>query len=33
MDGSKIEINRDAMQEAQSRFGYFALMSNEIKDA
>ena len=31
--GTKIEINREAMQEAQSCFGYFALMSNEIKDA
>lgn len=31
--GAKIEINRDAMQDAQARFGYFALMSNEIKDA
>ena len=31
--GAKIEINRDAMQDAQARFGYFSLMSNEIKDA
>ena len=31
--GTKIEINREAMQEAQACFGYFALMSNEIKDA
>ena len=31
--GAKIEMNRDAMQDAQARFGYFALMSNEIKDA
>lgn len=31
--GIKVEINREAMQEAQARFGYFALMSNEIKCA
>lgn len=31
--GCKVEIKHEAMQEAQSRFGYFALMSNEIKDA
>lgn len=29
----KVEIKHEAMQEAQSRFGYFALMSNEIRDA
>lgn len=32
-DGQKVEIKHEAMQEAQERFGYFALMSNEIKDA
>ena len=31
--GRKVEIRHDAMQEAQARFGFFALMSNEIKDA
>ncbi len=31
--GKKVEIRHDAMQEAQARFGFFALMSNEIKDA
>lgn len=31
--GRKVEIKREAMQEAQSRFGFFALMCNEIKDA
>ena len=31
--GRKVEIKHDVMQEAQARFGFFALMSNEIKDA
>ena len=29
----KVEIKHDAIQEAQARFGFFALMSNESKDA
>lgn len=30
--GIKLEANDKAMNEAKSRFGYFALLSNEVKD-
>ena len=30
--GTKVQCNDAAMNEAKSRFGYFALLSNEVKD-